>query len=72
MGNMTLSIPDEMLKKMREHSEIKWSEVARRTFERQLELLDTMDELLKGSTLTEADAERIGHKLKAEIRKRFK
>ena len=34
--------------------------------------MELMDELLKDSTMTEEDAERIGHKLKAEMRKRFK
>ncbi|MBS3057586.1 MAG: hypothetical protein J4415_03060 [Candidatus Diapherotrites archaeon] len=33
--------------------------------------LGQMDKLLKDSTLSEEDAEAIGHKIKAEIRKRF-
>ena len=69
---MTLSVPDELLVKMREHSEIKWSEVARRTFVREVEMLEVMDKLLDKSRLSEGDAERIGSRVKAEIRKRFK
>ena len=30
MPNITLSIPPDLYKKMKEHPEIKWSEVARR------------------------------------------
>ena len=30
MGNMTLSIPDDMQKEMKSFSEVKWSEIARR------------------------------------------
>ncbi len=30
MAHITLSIPNKMYKRMKEHSEIKWSEVARR------------------------------------------
>ncbi|MBI4361243.1 hypothetical protein HY572_05730 [Candidatus Micrarchaeota archaeon] len=71
MGNMTLSIPDDLLAKMRPHSEIKWSEIARRAFAKEIEVLDMMDQLLEKSTLTEADVERIGNKLKADIRKRL-
>ena len=33
MANMTLSIPEELHKKMQKHSEFKWSEIARRAFE---------------------------------------
>ena len=34
--NMTLSIPEELHKKMQKHSEFKWSEVARRAFEEKI------------------------------------
>ncbi|MBI2444962.1 hypothetical protein HYV43_01075 [Candidatus Micrarchaeota archaeon] len=71
MANMTLSVPDALQKKMKKYP-VKWSEVARKAFERQVWVLEHMDELFSESTLTEEDAERIGHKLKAEIRKRFK
>lgn len=71
MANMTLSIPDELYKEMKWHSEIKWSEVARKAFEKKVSELHWMDELVKNSELTEVDAERIGHKIKGEIRKRF-
>ena len=72
MGNMTLSIPDELLERMRGHSEIKWSEIARRTFARQLDVLEMMDKLLTNSKLTENDVNEIGHKIKSEIAKRYK
>jgi len=71
MVNMTLSIPEELHKEMAVHSEIKWSEIARRAFEKKVMELHWLDELLKNSELTEEDAERIGHKIKSEIRKRF-
>ncbi|MDP2718037.1 MAG: hypothetical protein Q8P02_04805 [Candidatus Micrarchaeota archaeon] len=74
MVNMTLSVPDALREKMKKYP-LKWSEVARKAFEKEvmrLETLDRMDEVLKDSTMTEEDAERIGDKIKAEIRKRFK
>jgi len=71
MGNMTLAIPDELRQKMLKHKEIRWSSIARETFEERLRELEFMDKILKNSGLSEADAEEIGHGIKAEIRKRF-
>ena len=34
MVNMTLAIPKEIHKKMKEHSEIKWTEVAREAIQK--------------------------------------
>jgi hypothetical protein len=71
MVNMTLSIPEDLHKEMMIHSEIKWSEIARRAFEKRVRELHYMDELLKNSELTEEDVERIGKKVKAGLRKRY-
>jgi len=71
MGNMTLAIPDELQEKMSKHREIRWSNIARETFEERIKELELMDKILKESRLSEADAEEIGSKIKAEIRKRF-
>lgn len=71
MVNMTLSIPADLHRRMRHHSQIKWSEVARRAIEREVRALEIMDDVLSKSVLTEDDAERIGHELKKRIRERF-
>lgn len=71
MTNMTLSVPENLYKEMQRHSEIRWSEVARQAFEIKVKELNWMDEILKRSELSEEDAERIGHKIKHEIAKRF-
>ena len=68
---MTLSIPEELHKEMAQHSEIKWSDIARQAFEKKVKELHWIDKLLEKSELSEEDAERIGHKIKHEIRKRF-
>ncbi|MBI5797726.1 hypothetical protein HZA98_02355 [Candidatus Woesearchaeota archaeon] len=72
MVNMTLSIPEKLQKEMHTHSEIKWSEIARQSFEKKIRELKWMDEALKESSLTKKEAEDIGHKIKHEMRKRFK
>jgi len=71
MGNMTLSIPEELHEKMRRHTELKWSDIARQAFEKKLREIELAEKLLSKSELTEADAERIGHAIKAKMRKRF-
>ena len=68
---MTLSVPEELHREMQQYSEIKWSDIARQAFERKVKELHWTDKLLEKSELTDEDAERIGHKIKREIRKRF-
>jgi len=70
MGNMTLSIPEELHEKMKQHTELKWSDIARKSFETKINEIEMLDRLLSKSELTEEDAERIGHKIKHEIAKR--
>lgn len=69
---MTLSISETLYKEMQTHSEIRWSDIARQSFEKKIKELHWMDEVLRKSTLTKEEAEEIGHKIKHEIRKRFK
>ena len=71
MVNMTLSVPEQLHKEMMSHSELKWSDVARQAFEKKIKELHWMDQVLEKSKMTEEDAERIGHKIKKEIAKRF-
>jgi hypothetical protein len=68
---MTLAIPQELHRKMAQHTEIRWSDIARQSFERKLMELDLLDQALKHSKLTEKDAERLGHEIKRAIRKRL-
>lgn len=42
MTNITLSIDEEVYKKMRKYSEIKWSEFVRKIIKRRIEELDTL------------------------------
>jgi Mn-dependent DtxR family transcriptional regulator len=68
---MTLSVSEELSVKMKKYPKVKWSAVAREAIVRELEKLEILDKLLSNSKLTEQDAERIGHKLKREMAKRF-
>ena len=69
--NMTLSVPEDLYKEMQLHSELRWSEVAREAFEKKVKELHFVDFLLKNSEFTEDEAEKVGHKIKHEMAKRF-
>ena len=71
MGNITLSIPDEIHKDMRHFSEIKWSEVARKAIIEKLETLRLAENLAKKSKLTEKDVAEFSKKIKSNATKRF-
>ncbi len=66
MGNITLSLPDDLQEQMRKHSEIRWSEVVRKSIAQKIELLNTMDTIAKKSKLTKQDIEVISKKIKKE------
>ena len=63
MGNLTLAIPDELQKKMRQHTEIRWSEVVRKAIEQKVEDLNILDKLTKKSKLTKKDVAEISKKI---------
>ncbi|MBI4155353.1 hypothetical protein HY498_04685 [Candidatus Woesearchaeota archaeon] len=71
MTNLTLAVPEILHKRLSEHPEMKWSEVARQAFEKKLEEFELEEKIIKRIKLTEKDAEVIGNKLKSDIRKRF-
>ena len=71
MGNITLSIPDNVHKQMKHFSEIKWSEIARKAIVEKLELLQMAEKLAQKSKLTEDDVKTFNKKIKASASKRF-
>lgn len=71
MVNMTLSIPEDLMKKMKRFSEIRWSEVARKAMEQRANDLEVLDKLTEKSTLTEKDAIELGRKLKRATAEKF-
>lgn len=71
MGNITLSIPDNIHKQMRHFSEVKWSEIARKAIIEKLELLQMAEMLAQKSKLTEEDVKKFNKKIKASASQRF-
>lgn len=71
MVNMTLSIPEELHKKMKRMSEIRWSEIARRAIEERINDMEIMNQIASKSKLTKKDVDEISKKIKSRTAKRF-
>ncbi len=71
MPNITLSVPEELMKKMKLFKEIKWSEVARRSIEERINDLEIMNKIASKSKLTKRDVEEISKKIKSRMSKKF-
>ena len=71
MGNITLSVPENIHKEMKQFSEVKWSEVARKAIIEKIEALRLVESLAKKSKLTEKDVEEFTKKIKSEATRRF-
>lgn len=71
MVNMTLSIPDELHKKMKGIPEIRWSEIARHAIEERINDLEVMNKIASKSKLTKKDVEEISKKIKRGMAKKF-
>jgi len=55
----------------KQNKSFNWHDIVEQIFKKRNKQLKEMDKLVKNSTLTESDAEQIGHKIKAKILKRF-
>ncbi len=71
MTNMTLSIPEELHKKMAKFSEIRWSEVARKSIEQRVNDLEVMDKIASKSKLTKKDVAELSKKINRAAATRF-
>ena len=67
MPNLTLAIPEELHEKMKKHSEIRWSEVVRKTITSKVEMLDAMELIARKSKLTKKDVDGLAHKINKEV-----
>lgn len=54
MTNITLAVPEDLYKKMKKHSEFKWSEVARQAIEEKIRDAELLDDL---KAIAEAEKE---------------
>ena len=71
MVNITLSIPEELHKKMKKFNEVRWSAIVRKIIEQRINDLEEMDRIASKSKLTKKDAEEISKKIKRSATLRF-
>lgn len=71
MVNMTLSIPEDLHRKIKKFSEIRWSEVARKAIEQRVNDLEVLEVIASKSKLTKKDAEEISKKIKRSASLKF-
>lgn len=71
MTNITLAIPDELHKKMKQHSEIRWSEVVRKIIAEKVQTLETIEKIASKSKLTKKDVDEISSKINKEVAKKL-
>ena len=72
MPNITLAVPEELMKKMKMFNEMRWSEVARRAIAERISDLEIIEKIASKSKLTAKDAKEIGKKIKRSAALRFK
>jgi hypothetical protein len=75
MPNITISVPEELKKKLEEFPEINWSGFLRECIEskaKRLAILKKLDKMLENSEITEEDALKLGDKVKEGMWKKYK
>lgn len=71
MANLTLAIPDELHTRMKTYTEIRWSEVVRKSITERVDMLETMDKIAKKSKLTTKDVDSIAKKINRATAKKL-
>ena len=69
--NMTLALPEDIYHIVKEHNEIRWSEIARRAIANYAKRLALLDALTADSELTEEDIMELDEKIKEGIYKHY-
>jgi hypothetical protein len=72
MANITLSIPNDLKKKMEEFPEINWSEVARDSIKKKIAQLSFMKSFRMDSELSPEDALNLGKEVNEFLLKHYK
>jgi hypothetical protein len=71
MPNITLSVSEEIFRKMKIMNEIRWSEIARRAIEERINDLEVMNKIASKSKLTKKDVSEISKKIKKAAALKF-
>ena len=67
MANITLSLPEELYQKLKDHPEIRWSEIARKAIQQYLDELELLDKLTTKSQLTDEDVRELSDMIDTKV-----
>ena len=67
MANITLSLTEELYQKLKEHPEIRWSEIARKAIQQYLDELELLDKLTAKSQLTDEDVRELSDMIDTKV-----
>jgi len=71
MVNLTLSVPEELKKKMDTLPEFNWSEIARQAIAQRIKDYEIMKNFVSKSKMTQEDAMELGRKVNKAVAKRY-
>ncbi len=71
MANVSVSVDEEIRRKMAQFDFVNWSQVARQAFAKKISELEFLDKFTSDSSLTEQDALRLGAAVNKSLAKRL-
>lgn len=71
MTNVTLALPEDLHARMKQHTEIRWSEVIRKTISEKIDNLEMMEKLSTKSKLTKNDIESLSKKIDSNVARKL-
>ena len=71
MSTLTVSVSEDIKKKIEAYPEINWSEVARQAFKEKIADLELLEDIKSKSTITDKDALEWGKELNKRMSKRY-
>lgn len=69
--NITLTVSEELHRKMRSFPEVKWSEVVRRVIAQRIRDLEQMEAIARESRLLPEDVDALAHLIKEGVHRRY-
>ncbi|MBI4896679.1 MAG: hypothetical protein HY832_03995 [Candidatus Aenigmarchaeota archaeon] len=72
MPTVSVSVSEDLKKKIGEFEDVNWSAVARKAFEERVHEIELLRRIAHKSTLTEKDAQELGSKINKSMAKKFR
>ena len=69
MASVSVSVPDDMKKRLEEFDTVNWSAVARKAFSQELSKIELMDKLTAKSKASDKDIAELSKKIKSSMAK---